>query len=147
MKALIQKVTTAAVKVKGRKISSIKRGLLIFLGIGKNDSEKDIATIVDKIVNLRIFENKEGKLDLSVKDVKGEILLVSQVTLYADCSRGRRPDFMMAAPAPYAKKIYEKTLTSFNAQGVKTAGGIFQAIMQISLINDGPMTIMLETNN
>jgi len=145
MKALIQKVTRAYVSVEGKTVSEIGNGLLVFLGVGKDDTVNDIAPLADKIINLRIFENEEGKFDLSIKDVKGEILLVSQFTLYADCSRGRRPDFMMAAPAPYAKEIYEKTLAELNAKGIRTSGGVFQAKMQISLINDGPVTIILET--
>lgn len=145
MKALIQKVTRASVGVEGEIKSEIGRGLLVFLGVGKDDKIKDIAPLAEKLINLRIFENEEGKFDLSVKDVGGEILLVSQFTLYGDCSRGRRPDFTKAAPAPFARKIYEKTLSVLNEKGIKTSGGVFQTMMQVSLINDGPVTIMLES--
>jgi D-aminoacyl-tRNA deacylase len=144
MKALIQRVSQASVSVEGRKISGIGNGLLVFLGVGKDDTIKDVAPLVEKIVNLRIFENDHGKFDRSVREVGGDILLVSQFTLYGDCSRGRRPDFTGAAPAAAAKDIYDATLVEFNNMGIKTSGGEFQAHMLVSLVNDGPVTIILD---
>jgi D-tyrosyl-tRNA(Tyr) deacylase len=145
MKALLQKVSRASVSVEGRIVSETGRGLLVLLGVGKDDTPSDVPALADKIVNLRIFENDGGKFDFSVKDTGGEILLVSQFTLYGDCSRGRRPDFTSAAAVDTAREIYDKMLKELNDRGVRTLGGVFRAMMQVSLINEGPVTIMLES--
>ena len=145
MKALIQKVSKASVEVKGKIVGEINRGILVFLGMEKGDNDKDISYIVDKTVNLRIFESDAGKLDYSVTDKEGELLIVSQFTLCADCRNGRRPDFGSAAPPKEALEIYEKTLNLFKATGLKTQSGQFRAYMQITLINDGPVTILIES--
>lgn len=145
MKALIQKVNKASVEVEGTIVGEIGRGILVFLGIEKGDGDKEIAYIVDKTVNLRIFESDAGKLDYSVADEKGELLIVSQFTLCADCKKGRRPDFGSAAPPEEALQIYEKTLNLFQSTGLKTQNGQFRSYMQISLVNDGPVTILIES--
>lgn len=145
MKALIQRVKAASVYVDDKKIGQINKGLLIFLGITHGDGQKDIDYLVEKITNLRIFEGETGKLDLSVLDVKGELLVVSQFTLYGTCDKGRRPDFAQAAPADQAKKIYELAINSFKKTPLKIEQGQFQAMMQVALVNDGPTTLMIES--
>ncbi len=144
MRALIQRVTKASVTVDGTKISEIGKGILILLGITQGDNEKDSTYLLEKISNLRIFE-KNGKLDLSVKDVQGELLLVSQFTLYGDCNKGRRPDFNSAAPIEEARAVFEKACEIFRKSDVPTKTGQFQADMQVELINDGPFTLMIES--
>lgn len=145
MRALIQRVQSASVSVDNQVIGKIDKGILVLLGITHGDTQKDSAYLLEKITNLRIFENQEGKLDLSLLDIKGEILLVSQFTLYGTCDKGRRPDFGLAAPAEEAKKIYEEAVQIFKNSGLKVETGQFQAYMQVSLINDGPLTLMIES--
>ena len=146
MRALLQRVKSASVTVDSQIIGSIDRGVLVLLGITHNDSEKDIHYLVDKIINLRIFEGESCKLDLSLKDVQGELLLVSQFTLYGNCNNGRRPDFTEAAPIAEAKAIYEQAEKIFKSADIKKVEtGQFQANMQVELINDGPLTLMLES--
>jgi len=147
MKALIQRVNNASVSVGGDKISEIDRGLLVMIGIKDGDDDQDINYVVDKTVNMRIFETEDKKLDHSVTDINGEILVVSQFTLYGECNKGRRPDFSGAAPADYAKNIYEKTVQAFKNKGLTIKEGKFQSYMMISLTNDGPVTIMLESRS
>ncbi|HOE91949.1 MAG TPA: D-aminoacyl-tRNA deacylase [Candidatus Cloacimonadota bacterium] len=144
MKALIQRVSEASVTVDNKVISSIKRGLLIFLGIHHDDTNKHIDWLTSKIINLRIFEDQNGKMNLSLNHVGGEILLVSQFTLYANCDRGRRPDFIQSAKPELANEMYQKFAKKLTSLGVETKLGIFGADMKVSLINDGPVTIMLE---
>lgn len=145
MRALLQRVNQASVSIEGKKISEIQKGILIFLGITHGDNEKDIQYLIDKIINVRIFEGGNGKLDLSVQDIQGELLVVSQFTLYGECEKGRRPDFGKAAKIEEAKKIYEKAVTMFQNVPLKTAFGEFQADMDIELSNDGPFTLLLES--
>lgn len=145
MKALIQRVKRASVTVNENLIGKINQGILVFLGFTHGDSQKDIDFLVEKINNLRIFENQEGKIDLSVQDIKGELLIVSQFTLYGRCDKGRRPDFNEAAPAQEANVLYQQTVESFKKTGLKIEQGQFQAYMQVELINDGPLTLMLES--
>lgn len=147
MRALIQRVSKAAVTVDEKKIGEIGKGILILLGITRGDSEKDIVYLHEKITNLRIFEGENGKLDLSVRDIKGELLLVSQFTLYGDCNKGRRPDFNNAAPIEEARTIFEKACEIFQKSDVPVKTGQFQADMQVELVNDGPLTLMLESRN
>lgn len=144
MRALLQRVKQASVTVNGSIIGQINRGILVFLGVTHGDSQKDIDFLVEKIINLRIFENQEDKLDFSLLDIRGELLVVSQFTLYGKCDKGRRPDFGAAAPAQEAKLIYEKTVEAFQKTGLKIEQGKFQAMMQVELINDGPLTLLLE---
>lgn len=145
MKALIQRVDRAEVTVDSEIISSIGKGILVFLGIKKGDTEKDIDYLVKKISQLRIFEDEKGKINLSLQDVKGEILVVSQFTLCADCRRGNRPSFDMAERAEIAKSLYEQFVAKIRELGISVSTGIFGASMKISLINNGPVTIMLES--
>lgn len=145
MKALIQRVSRASVQVDGSIVGKIGNGILVFLGIEKGDGDKEIAYIVDKTVNLRIFESDAGRMDYSVADKKGELLIVSQFTLCADYKKGRRPDFGSAAAPEESLEIYEKTLNLFKTTGIHTQNGQFGAYMQIELINDGPVTILIES--
>lgn len=146
MKALLQRVKNASVTINNKKIANTNRGLLVFLGFTHGDNQRDIDFLVDKISNLRIFEGENGKLDLSVTDIKGEILVVSQFTLYGECNAGRRPDFGAAAPIDEAKAIYQQAIASFKKTGLIVQEGQFQAHMMVELINDGPFTILLESN-
>lgn len=144
MRAVIQRVKQAAVTVDGREVSRIERGILTLLGVAKGDDEARLAKLVAKICDLRIFEDEAGKMNLSLKDVGGAHLIVSQFTLLGDCSAGRRPSFVNAEAPDRAKALYEKALELSAAQGVATSGGVFQADMKVSLINDGPVTLVLD---
>lgn len=147
MKALIQRVSGAGVGVEGKNISSINKGILIFLGIEKGDTINELKYLVKKISNLRIFEDAEGKINLSIQDIKGEVLVVSQFTLAADCRKGNRPSFDNAEEPAKAKQMYLNFIDEFEQTGIKVASGDFGAYMQVRLINDGPVTIMLEAKN
>ncbi len=144
MRALLQRVSCAQVKVDGQVVGSIGRGLLIFLGVGQGDTAAKCREMAQKICYLRIFENEEGKFHYSVMDVGGEILVVSQFTLYADCSRGRRPSFTQAATAETASMLYENFINELRKMGLKVESGIFGKHMDVNLVNDGPVTIFLE---
>ena len=145
MKCLIQRVLSASVSVDGKCSGSISRGFLVFLGITHTDTEQTVEKAAEKIRKLRIFEDENGKTNLSIEDVAGELLVVSQFTLYADCSRGNRPGFENAAEPAYAKNIYEYFLSYCESRFRSVGHGIFGADMKVSLVNDGPFTIMLET--
>ena len=145
MRAVIQRVSRASVTVDKNVTGSIEKGLLVFLGVGKEDTEKDIAFIVDKVTNLRIFEDADGKMNLSVKDICGGILLISQFTLFGDCRKGRRPDFTQAGTTQLAKKLYEKTIEAVIEKGVPVETGIFAAHMDIDSINNGPVTLIFDS--
>src|SRR3989339_687460 len=134
MKTVLQRVKKASVTVENKIIGSINTGLLIFVGISNNDSEKEINCFYDKILNLRIFPDETGKFDKSILDIKGEILIVSQFTLYADCGRGRRPSFTDAAPPSIAEEIYKKFVEKFKTSNLKIEEGQFQAMMEVSLV-------------
>ena len=144
MKALLQRVKSAGVSIGGQSYSSIEQGLLILLGVEKGDTETEAAWLAQKIINLRIFEDSAGKMNLSVQDITGELLIVSQFTLAGDTSRGNRPGFDTAARPEVAKPLYEYMVNKLSNSGLKVATGVFQADMQVSLINDGPVTFMLE---
>jgi len=144
MRAVIQRVDSASVFVEGELVSSIGEGLLVLLGVEKGDSEKDVVYVVDKIVNLRIFEDESGKMNLSVRDIGGEVLLVSQFTLLASTKRGRRPDFTMAAPPEEAERLFSLAVSSFQNH-IPTKTGIFGKKMLINLLNNGPVTIILDS--
>ena len=145
MRALIQRVNNACVRVDGAETGRCGQGLLILFGAGRGDGSEDVAWLVRKTANLRIFEDEAGKLNLSVKDIGGGLLVVSQFTLYADCRRGNRPGFDQAAPPDVANDLYEQYVSGLRAEGLPVETGVFQAHMTVELINDGPVTIMLET--
>jgi D-tyrosyl-tRNA(Tyr) deacylase len=145
MRAVIQRVQSAQVYVDGRLTGKIGNGLLVFVGVGKGDNESDISYVVSKLPDLRIFEDASGKFDLSLKDVNGEILLVSQFTLYGDCKKGRRPSFTEAEEPTGAKNLYEQLITKLRGQGIRVQTGEFQAKMEVHLINDGPVTLLLDS--
>lgn len=145
MRAIIQRVKNSNVKVDNKAVGSIGKGFNILLGITHNDSIKEIKWLCNKIVNLRIFSDENDKMNLSLGDVQGEILLISQFTLYADCIKGRRPGFTDAASGEKAKELYEQTISELKNLGVKVETGIFGADMTVEIINDGPVTIILDT--
>ena len=145
MRAVIQRVRSASVSVDDRVLGSIGRGLMILLGVGVNDTERDAAWLADKTVNLRIFEDEEDKMNLSLLDVGGEALVVSQFTLYGDARKGRRPSYGEAAPPEKADILYERYVELLKATGIIVQTGQFRAKMLVTLENDGPVTILLDT--
>ncbi|MGI6678630.1 MAG: D-aminoacyl-tRNA deacylase [Dehalobacterium sp.] len=145
MRAVLQRVRKAEVSVAGETIGAIGQGLCVFLGVGKEDTQKDGEYLADKIINLRIFPDKEDKMNLSLIDIQGEILVVSQFTLYGDCRKGRRPGFSDAAKPDRGKELYESFVLYLKEKGILVATGIFQAEMLVSIENDGPVTILLDS--
>jgi D-tyrosyl-tRNA(Tyr) deacylase len=145
MIAVLQRVSSAGVSVDGAEISRIGRGLLVLLGVGRDDAQKDINNLAEKIANLRIFEDEDRKMNLSVLDVGGEALVVSQFTLLGDCRKGRRPGFDKAAPPEMAATLYNEFVEMLRACGVPCKTGQFQAHMLVDIKNDGPVTIILDT--
>ena len=144
MRAVIQRVDQAAVAVDGLEIARIGKGILALVGIGKEDTRDDLLWMAKKILELRIFDDAEGKLNLSLQDIRGQILLVSQFTLYGDCRKGRRPSFSAAAPPARAEALYEHFVARARAL-VPVATGRFQARMRVGLVNDGQVTVLLES--
>ena len=144
MRALIQRVTSASVKVDEKIVGKIGKGFLIFLCVYEEDTEEKIEKLTKKIVNLRIFNDENDKMNLSIKEVKGEILLISQFTLCADTRKGNRPSFVSAKNPKDANVIYEKTIESIRSEGIIVEKGIFGADMKVELLNDGPVTILLD---
>jgi D-tyrosyl-tRNA(Tyr) deacylase len=145
MRVVLQRVTQARVAVAGDITGEIGAGLLALLGVAKNDSEADADFLVEKIVNLRIFADEDQKMNRSLLDSGGALLVVSQFTLYGDCRKGRRPSFDLAAPAEQARSLYEYFVTKAQETGIRVETGVFQASMAVSLINDGPLTLLLES--
>ncbi len=145
MKLIIQRVKKASVKVGGKIVGQIEPGLLVLQGVGESDEEKEVAIMAEKILKLRIFENQQEKFDQSVLDIKGEILLVPQFTLFADCSGGNRPYFGQAAKPEKALPLFEKFVLELKKSGLKVESGVFGAKMEVALVNDGPVTIVLES--
>ena len=144
MRAVIQRVRETTLKVEGELIAKIPSGLAVYLGIASSDTETDAATMAKKIAALRIFEDAQGKMNLSIRDAGGEVLLISQFTLYGDCTHGNRPSFIGAARPEYAKPLYEKVAELLRAEGLAVQTGIFGADMKIEQYNDGPVTILYE---
>jgi D-tyrosyl-tRNA(Tyr) deacylase len=147
MKIVIQRVKEASVKVEKEVVGDIRRGVLVFLGVCDGDSEKDISYLSNKLVNLRMFEDEEGKMNLSLKDVGGEVLVVSQFTLYADCKKGRRPSFVNALEPREAERFYLGFIEEVKGQVKKVESGVFGARMEVFLINDGPVTFIIESKS
>ncbi len=145
MKAVLQRVLNASVEVEGKVVGSTGNGILVLLGVEKGDTAKDAEWMVEKIANLRIFEDENGKMNLSVQDIGGGILAVSQFTLAGNCAKGRRPSFDTAAPPEEANELYEYFVRRMRQSGVSVDTGVFQANMQVSLVNDGPVTFILES--
>ncbi len=146
MRTVIQRVLEAEVKVEGRQIGKIDKGLLVYLGIGKEDTVKDAQFMAEKLVNLRIFADEAGKMNRSVLDVGGAILLVSNFTLHGDCRKGRRPGFDTAAEPESAQQLYEKVIDLIAEQGIAVEKGAFGEYMHVSSINDGPVTFLLDSS-
>ncbi len=145
MRSVVQRVKRASVTVDGKTVGEITMGLLILLAVGPEDGPGDLTWIVDKLVGLRIFEDEEGKMNRSVQEVGGEILMVSQFTLYGDCRKGKRPSFSAAAPPEKAKLLFEQVVEETRRRGLKVETGVFQAEMDVALINHGPVTILLDS--
>lgn len=145
MRSVIQRVKTASVTVDGRTAGAISKGLLVLLGIKQGDGEKEIAWMADKIANLRIFEDAEGKMNQSLLDMGGEMLIVSQFTLYGDCRKGRRPGYSSAAQPQTAEPLYEAFVRRVKEMNIVAATGEFGAMMDVSLVNDGPVTLLLDS--
>lgn len=146
MRFVCQRVLEAEVKISDQSVGKIDRGLLVFLGVGKGDTEDDARFISDKLVNLRIFPDEEGKMNRSVQDIGGAILLISNFTLYGDCRKGRRPGFDNAAGPELAEPIYEKVISLIAEQGVPVEKGTFGEYMHITCLNDGPVTFILDSS-
>ncbi len=147
MKAVIQRIKSASVAVNDEIIGRAGKGFLILLGVGEADTSVDLNFTLEKIINLRVFEDDQGKMNLSILDIGGEVLLVSQFTLYADTSRGRRPSFTSAAKPEKARALYEDFAEALRSRGVHTETGAFGAHMDVALVNDGPVTIMLDSGS
>ncbi len=145
MRVILQRVSEARVQIDGAIVGEIGHGLLVLLGVTKSDTAEQARWLADKIVSLRIFNDVEGKMNRDVAEVGGAILVVSQFTLYGDCSKGRRPSFIDAAPPEVAIPLYEEFINAVKAHGIPTATGRFGAMMQVSLINDGPVTLILDS--
>ena len=145
MRAVVQRVKSAEVYVDDRLSGKIEKGLLVFVGVGKGDGEEDVAYLTSKLPELRIFEDGSGKFNLSLKEIKGEILIVSQFTLYGDVRKGRRPSFTEAEEPTSAKHLYLRVIEKLKEQGVPVQTGEFQARMEVHLINDGPVTLWLDS--
>ena len=145
MRAVVQRVKSAEVYVEGRLSGKIGGGLLVFVGVGKGDGENDVSYMTSKLPELRIFEDASGKFNLSLRERAGEILIVSQFTLYGDCKRGRRPSFTEAEEPTAAKNLYNRLIDKLRDQGIPVETGEFQAKMDVHLINDGPVTLLLDS--
>jgi D-tyrosyl-tRNA(Tyr) deacylase len=146
LRLLIQRVTRASVRVDGKLESTIESGLLVFAGIAATDSKREADYLAEKLIHLRVFSDTDGRMNLSALDVRGEILLVSQFTLYADCRKGRRPSFDLAAPPDAARELYAYLLESVRQKsGLVVRNGVFQTHMEVELVNDGPVTLILES--
>jgi len=147
VRIVLQRVSEASVTVEGKTAGQIGRGALLLVGVGKDDTERDADYLAEKIAHLRIFSDTAGKMNLSLLDVGGAALVVSQFTLYGDCRKGRRPGFDAAAPPELANKLYEYLAAKIRLLGVRVETGVFQASMAVKLVNDGPVTFVLESRS
>src|SRR6476646_3332148 len=145
MRAVLQRVTRASVTVSGEVVGKIGRGILVLLGVEPDDTDEDARQLDDKTIALRIFDDADGKMNLSLEEIGGALLVVSQFTLLGDCRKGRRPSFIGAAPPELAERLYETFVAAVGVQGISVATGKFRAMMQVELVNDGPVTILLES--
>ena len=145
MRAVIQRVSQASVSVAGEEVGAIGRGLLVLLGVGRDDAAEDVHYLADKVVNLRVFEDADGKMNRSVLDIGGALLVVSQFTLWGDCRKGRRPSFVAAAPPRQAEVVYLAVVDALKSYSIPVATGIFQENMAVHLINDGPVTLLVDS--
>lgn len=145
MRAVVQRVKSSSVLVDGETVGKIAKGFLILLGVGHNDNEADAAYLAAKINGLRVFEDLQGKMNLSVQDINGSVLVVSQFTLFGDCRRGRRPSYSEAARPEEAVRLYELFVQELRSLGLAVATGVFQAHMEVTIVNDGPVTLLLDS--
>ena len=145
MRACVQRVSESSVTVDDEVVGSIGQGLLVLLGVSDQDTQQEAKQLADKVSELRIFEDGEGKMNLSLQDAAGEMLVVSQFTLLGDCRKGRRPSFVHAAPPELAEQLYEVFVDAVRSKGIRVATGRFRAMMQVALVNDGPVTMLLDT--
>ncbi len=146
MRSVIQRVTRASVSVDGNVVGSIGPGMVVLLGVEKDDSEKDIVYVAEKIAGLRIFEDCSGKMNLSIKDTGGEILAVSQFTLYGDCRKGRRPSYVRAAGGDFARRCYELLIAKLAEHEIPVRTGVFGAEMDVHMVNSGPVTLLIDSS-
>ena len=146
MRAVVQRVKSASVTVDNERVSEIGAGVLVFLGVAHDDTATELEYIANKVANLRIFEDEDGKMNLSLLETGGAALVVSQFTLYGDCRKGRRPSFINAARPEVANALYEQFISALEQQNIPTQGGTFQAMMDVQLVNDGPVTILLDSD-
>lgn len=145
MRSVVQRVRDCSVTVEGKRVSSIEKGILVYLGIGRQDTEKDAQMMADKILHLRLFPDAEGKMNLSVLDVGGEVLVVSQFTLYGDTRKGRRPSYDEAAPPSQAEPLFQFFLQELGRYGIVPKAGVFQAKMEVAYVNVGPITLLVDS--
>ncbi len=145
MRAVVQRVSRAAVMVKETQCGAIDQGLVVLLGISNSDRPADVTWLIDKVINLRIFADQQGKMNLSLQDIAGDMLIISQFTLYGDCRKGRRPGFSQAAPPEIAEPLYRQFVDGVAHSGIHTATGVFGADMAVDLVNDGPVTLLLDS--
>ncbi|SHI51703.1 D-tyrosyl-tRNA(Tyr) deacylase [Geosporobacter subterraneus DSM 17957] len=146
MRAVVQRVSEAAVVVEGQRVGEIQKGFLVLLGVEESDDLKDVEYMVEKIINLRIFEDENDKMNLSLLDIQGELLVVSQFTLLGDCRKGRRPSFSTAARPEQANHLYMCFVEQCRSKGLRVETGVFQAHMEVSLCNDGPVTMLVDSH-
>ena len=145
MRAVLQRVTRASVRVGGETVGEIGPGLLVLLGVARDDGEEDAAYLAEKVLGLRVFEDAEGRMNLSLAEAGGALLAVSQFTLYGDVRKGRRPSWFDAAPPELARPLYERFVAEARARGARVETGSFQAMMEVELVNDGPVTLLLDS--
>ena len=145
MRAVVQRVSSASVTVDGEVVGRIERGFLVLLGVAHDDGQADVVYLAQKLVGLRVFEDDDGKMNRSLAEVGGAMLIVSQFTLYGDCRKGRRPSFIDAAPPELADALYKQVVAEVRGQGITVETGRFQAQMQVALVNDGPVTLLIDS--